>query len=258
MGSKPNDLDRLTEVSAAVLRDAASDPEKARALVESIRWPEGIVCPECGLGEPRRMGDRRGLAQQKWRCIDTHCDRQFNWRIGTPFFAIHSGPELVLEALIEIRRGRTAISVIDHLMARHGMAKIRAQHLVLVLLEMSVSALADRAGGASFRLHELEGELRSLRMSATKAARERGRRSIGAVLAAILIAGLASGSLGKDQVEAQATHVSTEKVMWWWSGSRRQKYICVRNPGESHADWSARYSAGLKVRQEKHPPNKQH
>lgn len=64
-----------------------SDSEAARAYVEALRWPDGVMCVHCGLvgsawrirtrDETLRTGARRGL----WKC--SGCERQFTVSVGT-------------------------------------------------------------------------------------------------------------------------------------------------------------------------------
>jgi transposase-like protein len=59
------------------------DPIKAREYLESIRWPDGPVCPHCGVigGHYALQGKahRPGL----WKCKD--CRKQFSVTVGTVF-----------------------------------------------------------------------------------------------------------------------------------------------------------------------------
>ena len=59
------------------------DDDAAREYLESVRWPDGIVCPHCGCMEnsTRLQGKkhRAGL----WKCND--CRQQFSVMVGTVF-----------------------------------------------------------------------------------------------------------------------------------------------------------------------------
>jgi transposase-like protein len=59
------------------------DPEKAREYLETLRWPDGPVCPHCGAvgGHYKLEGEahRSGL----WKCKD--CREQFTVTVGTVF-----------------------------------------------------------------------------------------------------------------------------------------------------------------------------
>ena len=59
------------------------DADKAREYLEALRWPQGPVCPHCGVqGEHyalRGKAHRPGL----WKCKD--CRKQFSVTIGTIF-----------------------------------------------------------------------------------------------------------------------------------------------------------------------------
>lgn len=60
------------------------DPDKARVYLEALRWPNGPICPHCGVvskdhyalqGEAHRVG--------LWKCKD--CREQFSVTVGTVF-----------------------------------------------------------------------------------------------------------------------------------------------------------------------------
>ncbi len=64
------------------------DEEKARELLERVRWPDGPICPHCVVVgahyrvNPRR-GSRRPVRQGVWKCRD--CRKQFTVTVGTVF-----------------------------------------------------------------------------------------------------------------------------------------------------------------------------
>jgi transposase-like protein len=59
------------------------DPDTARAYLESLRWPNGVICPHCGvIGKAKQLqgaAHRPGL----WKCQD--CRSQFSVTVGTVF-----------------------------------------------------------------------------------------------------------------------------------------------------------------------------
>ena len=59
------------------------DKNKAREHLESIRWPDGPICPHCGVidnaAELKGKAHRPGL----WKCRD--CRKQFSVTVGTVF-----------------------------------------------------------------------------------------------------------------------------------------------------------------------------
>lgn len=68
-----------------------SDEDKARELLESLRWPDGTVCPHCGATGAYRLtakvGSARPVRAGVWKC---HlCRRQFTVRVGTIFEDSH-------------------------------------------------------------------------------------------------------------------------------------------------------------------------
>ncbi|KFN49256.1 IS1595 family transposase [Arenimonas composti] len=59
------------------------DADKARAYLEKLRWPNGPVCPHCGVeGEHYAL---KGAAHRPglWKCKD--CRKQFSVTVGTVF-----------------------------------------------------------------------------------------------------------------------------------------------------------------------------
>ena len=63
------------------------DEAKAREWLESLLWPEGPICPHCGLigcaTALRGKTHRAGL----WKCKG--CDKQFTVTVGTLFERSH-------------------------------------------------------------------------------------------------------------------------------------------------------------------------
>ena len=66
-----------------------SDEDKARELIERLRWPDGAVCPHCdAIGAYKieakatsKFGTRKGV----WKCAT--CRKQFSVTVGTIFEA---------------------------------------------------------------------------------------------------------------------------------------------------------------------------
>ena len=61
------------------------DDDKAREYLESLRWPDGPVCPHCGvIGNHYQLegkAHRKGL----WKCSEAECRKQFSVTVGTVF-----------------------------------------------------------------------------------------------------------------------------------------------------------------------------
>jgi transposase-like protein len=79
-------------MEAALLQPHFQDPDRAREYLESKRWPDGPVCPHCGvIGEAVHLEPRDGA--------DTHarrgalkcraCRKQFSVTVGTIFEDSH-------------------------------------------------------------------------------------------------------------------------------------------------------------------------
>ncbi|MBZ5514816.1 MAG: IS1595 family transposase [Acidobacteriia bacterium] len=79
-------------MNLAKLAEHFGDDEKARAFLEKMRWPDGAVCPHCGVIrvayrlEPKPNGKthvRKGV----WKC--SACREQFTVTVGTIFEDSH-------------------------------------------------------------------------------------------------------------------------------------------------------------------------
>ena len=55
-----------------------SDPDAALGFVAGLRWPDGVVCPHCGVKEVSFLKTRR-----IWKCKS--CHKQFSVKVGTLF-----------------------------------------------------------------------------------------------------------------------------------------------------------------------------
>jgi transposase-like protein len=79
------------DINIVELAQRFSDEDKARELLESVRWPNGVACPHCGSVKVYRLEakpdskkpGRKGL----WKCGD--CRKQFTVTVGTIFEGSH-------------------------------------------------------------------------------------------------------------------------------------------------------------------------
>ncbi|MBS0566095.1 MAG: IS1595 family transposase [Proteobacteria bacterium] len=69
--------------AANLLAPHFQDADKAREYLEALRWPDGVICPHCGvIGDHYKLqgkSTRPGL----WKCKD--CRKQFTVIVGTVF-----------------------------------------------------------------------------------------------------------------------------------------------------------------------------
>lgn len=82
-----NDGFRLTTIT-----DRIGDEESAPKLYESVRWPDGPVCPHCGeinnAGQLQaRPGSKKPVRKGVWKCYG--CREQFSVTVGTIFEDSH-------------------------------------------------------------------------------------------------------------------------------------------------------------------------
>src|SRR5213593_3093616 len=77
---------------ADILAPQFQDEETARLYLEKKRWPDGPICPHCGvIGEATKLEPRaraKGHARKGvWRCRP--CEKQFTVTVGTIFEDSH-------------------------------------------------------------------------------------------------------------------------------------------------------------------------
>ncbi|MGD9738246.1 MAG: transposase [Bauldia sp.] len=87
------------------------DETAAFAYVESLRWPDGPVCPHCGNADriyalEGVRGHQGAIREGLQKC--GACRRQFTVRIGTAFERSHVPLRKWLEAIDIVRTGRQA------------------------------------------------------------------------------------------------------------------------------------------------------
>jgi transposase-like protein len=64
------------------------DDAKCYEVLRGLRWPEGVLCPQCGSSHVSQQGrDTTQPARRKYRCGD--CGRHFDDLTGTIFAGRH-------------------------------------------------------------------------------------------------------------------------------------------------------------------------
>jgi transposase-like protein len=62
-----------------------TDANKAREHLESLRWPNGPICPHCGNADPERIKPLKGDAYRAGLFHCSECREQFTVTVGTVF-----------------------------------------------------------------------------------------------------------------------------------------------------------------------------
>src|SRR5262245_28070616 len=100
------------ELNLVKLAREYSDDDKARSLLESLRWPDGPICPHCKATEPYALKPkatstkpgRKGL----YKCRE--CRKQFTVTVGTIFEDSHIHIGTWLMAIFIICSSKKAVS----------------------------------------------------------------------------------------------------------------------------------------------------
>jgi transposase-like protein len=88
-GKKAQPTGTAADLTLATMAEMFSDENKAREFLESQLWPEGPVCPHCGLHEAYKLVShgaapgKRPMRKGVYKCKG--CRKQFTVRIGTIF-----------------------------------------------------------------------------------------------------------------------------------------------------------------------------
>lgn len=102
------------------------------AHLESVRWPDGPICPYCGSPKVSRNRDAsRTLTAARWQCQE--CRRSYSVTVGTIFHGSHIDLQLwyLLIALMRAREGLSSAQAARELEIRQPtvwsmMQRIRA------------------------------------------------------------------------------------------------------------------------------------
>src|SRR5436305_11589996 len=76
----------MDDLSMGVYDERFTDAEAAAAYLESIRWPDGPVCPHCGESE-RKPYFLKNQKRRLWKCAA--CRKQYTVMVGTIFESSH-------------------------------------------------------------------------------------------------------------------------------------------------------------------------
>ncbi len=74
------------DLTFSVVDERFQEPLKAAEYLESIRWPNGPVCPHCGEAE-RKPYKLPHKTRRLWKCAA--CRKQYTVTVGTIFEGSH-------------------------------------------------------------------------------------------------------------------------------------------------------------------------
>ncbi|MCH7586001.1 MAG: IS1595 family transposase [Acidobacteria bacterium] len=132
-----------------------SDGEEAYKLIESIRWPDGPICPHCGhdgkhyflnpKGGTRKTTRGTISKRRVWKC--SACRKQFSVLVGTIFHGTHIPLPKWLLAIHLISAGKNGVSA-HELHRQLGITYKTAWFLAhRIRYAMARSPLAERLTG---------------------------------------------------------------------------------------------------------------
>jgi transposase-like protein len=77
------------QINLAQLAKYFSDEDSARDFMESLRWPNGPICPHCGFNKAYRIFANPGSKTRKGLLKCKNCRKQFTVTVGTIFEDSH-------------------------------------------------------------------------------------------------------------------------------------------------------------------------
>jgi transposase-like protein len=87
------------------------DREAATSHLESVRWPDGPICPYCASTKASRNRDKsRGLTDSRWQCQD--CKRSYSVTVGTIFHKSHIDLQrwfLLISLMLNAKKGLSSL-----------------------------------------------------------------------------------------------------------------------------------------------------
>lgn len=108
------------ELNLVTLAQEYADEDKARALLESLRWPNGPICPHCKFDEVYTITPKPGSKTRQGLYCCAACRKQFTVKVGTIFEDSHIPISKWLMAIFILCSSKKAISA--HQM--HRMLKV--------------------------------------------------------------------------------------------------------------------------------------
>jgi transposase-like protein len=91
---------------------AFQSEDEAIAMLERLRWPDGVACPHCGGADPYRLTPKATTQTRTqkglWKC--SQCRKKFTVKVGTIFEASHIPVSKWLMALHLISASKKGIS----------------------------------------------------------------------------------------------------------------------------------------------------
>lgn len=84
------------------------DPDKAREYLEALLWPNGPVCPHCGVQGKHYQLKGKATRPGVWKCRD--CRKQFTVTVNTVFHRSHVPLHIWLQAVYLMSASKKGMS----------------------------------------------------------------------------------------------------------------------------------------------------
>lgn len=241
-----------------------NDPDVAREYLEAMRWPEGPICPHCGvIGEAYRLkakeGSKRPVRKGVWKCKG--CRKQFTVTVGTIFADSHIKPHkwlLAIHLLCASKKGMSAhqlhrmlgITYKSAWFMAHRIRYAMAQEPLSTKLSGTVEIDETYVGGKEKGKRGVPGPdskktpvVAMVERSLVKTKTAKGKekvRGVGNVRSfpaqRVTVANLKP--VVKEHIESGATLNTDEAVVYHFAGKDFGKHESVNHKRKQYAKWT--------------------
>lgn len=187
----------MTNPDASILLPHFQDEDKAREYLEALRWPDGVVCPHCGVvGEAYRIVRKEKTAEQIeqmrqakkrvrktqkgiWKCAS--CKKQFTVTVKTIFEDSHIPLQKWLLAIHFMSASKKGIST-HQLMRMLGIGQYKSAWFMAHRIRYAMTGeLPEKMSGVVEADETYIGGKRRFKIPHTDNASERPKDRLGPV-----------------------------------------------------------------------------
>ena len=126
------------------------DDDAARAYLESVRWPDGPVCPHCGVIGSHYQLEGKAHRKGLYKCCEKECRKQFSVTVGTVFERSHIPLSKWLAAaylLCSSKKGMSAHQLHRTLGVTYKTAWFLAHRIRFAMADFGKTGLMGSGGG---------------------------------------------------------------------------------------------------------------
>jgi len=230
------------DLTLITLMKRFSTEEAARALLEEIRWPDGVVCAQCGAINDATKLEGKAHRAGLYQCNIPTCRKQFSVTVGTIFEDSHIPLNKWLIAYYLLSSAKTQVSALQ-IQRMLEIGSYRSAWHMCHRIRFTMAELGPA---------KLKGEVECDEMYVGGKARGKGRGYVGNKTAVVSVVerggNVRSQVIGADRVSSAevnavlVTHVSKkahlntdESPIYDEPGKRFKSHLTVNHSEEEYA-----------------------